>query len=273
VLGITLADGAQQNLGNPTTTDPEAYEEFLIGRQRFSRFFNEAENAQAREHFETALKLDPGFTQARAMLARTHAFDAMNDWGADREQSLRQALADARQALQQDDALPVAHFVRGLAFRELGDYPQAMSEADKALASDPSNANAHLLMATLLYRNGQPEAGLKHIETAIALNPHHPSNYSFRLGQMYYALSRYTEAIDAFRQGLEGNPASERLHLWLAASLAETGEIDAAKWEAEQILLENPGFSIAQAKDEFPYTQAVWVSRLLERLREVGLDR
>jgi adenylate cyclase len=272
-LAPRVSAGMQQDLGEPITADPRAYDEFLIGRQRFYLYLSEAENARAREHFETALELDPDFALARAMLAWTHAFDAMNGWRPDREEALERSLEQAGLALDPDRPLPIAHFVRGLALRELGRFPQATVEAEKAIAADPSYANAHLLLATLLYHGGRPEAGLERIRTAMALNPHHPYNYHFHLGQMYYTLGRYDDAIRAFRRGLESNPASERLHVWLAASLAEVGDMDEARWEAEQVLLANPDFSIAQVEANFPYTRSAWVSRLTDQLRAAGLGR
>jgi len=63
------------------------------------------------------------------------------------------------------------------------------------------------------------------------INPHHPYNYTFHLGQAYFILRRYDEAIAAFQQGVATNPAAERLHVWLAAAYAQYGEIDEAEWE------------------------------------------
>jgi hypothetical protein len=36
--------------------------------------------------------------------------------------------------------------------------------------------------------------------------------------QADYILGEYQQAIDAFEQGLESNPSSERMRVWLAAS-------------------------------------------------------
>jgi TolB-like protein/DNA-binding winged helix-turn-helix (wHTH) protein/Tfp pilus assembly protein PilF len=270
-LAPRLSRGMQQDLGQPSTSNSRAYDEFLVGRHRFYLYLNEAENQRAREHFETALEFDPQFALARAMLAWTYLFEALNGWGADREHTLRRALEQAGKAVQLSKPLPIAHFVRGVALRELGRLPEAMVEAKKALSADPSYANAHLLLATLLYRTGRFDAGLARIRTAMSLNPHHPYNYYFHLGQIQYALGQYAEAAEAFRQGLESNPASERLHVWLAASLAEIGDTSEARWEVEQVLLSNPTYSIAQIEGQLPYRRTVWVSQFLDRLRDVGL--
>jgi adenylate cyclase len=199
----------REELGRPQTKSPEAYDSFLLGRQRFFRYANKDENRKARELFTKAVEFDPDFAMAYAMLAWTHAFDAMNGWSQAREQSLLRARELAAKALTLERALPLAYFVIGLSHRETGEYVKALVEAEKAIRYDPNYANAHVLLATLLYYAGRPEEGLERIKKAILINPHHPYNYTFHLGQAYYILRRYNEAIEAFQRGLDSNPASD----------------------------------------------------------------
>jgi tetratricopeptide (TPR) repeat protein len=100
-----------------------------------------------------------------------------------------------------------------------------------------------------------------------------PSHYNLKLGQAYYVLGRYADASAAFRRGLASNPVSEDLHVWLAASLAAAGELDEARWEAEQVLLANPEFTLGQMETGFRDSEAAWMPLLVDRLREVGLLR
>jgi len=205
---------------------------------------------------------------AYAMLAWTHAFDAMNGWSPDREKSLLQARGLAAKALSLEERLPLAYFVAGLSYRETGEYVKALVEAEKAIRYDPNYANAHVLLATLLYYAGRPEEGLERIKKAMLLNPHHPYNYTFHLGQAYYILRRYDEAIETFQQGLASNPASERLHVWLAAAYAQAGISDEAEWQADQILTLNPEFSIERMGRHSPSrTRRIWsiLKRALSR--------
>ena len=141
----------RQELSRPRTKNLEAYDHFLIGRQRFFRYANAEENWSARESFERSIALDPGFDLAYAMLAWTHAFDAMNGWTRSREGSLKRALELATEAIELDEAMPVAYFVRGLAYRELGNRVRALVQAEQAIAYDPNYAGAQVLLATLLY--------------------------------------------------------------------------------------------------------------------------
>ncbi len=261
----------RQELGRPTTSNIQAYDHFLFGRQRFFRFASAQENQQAREFFRRAIVLDPQFALAHAMLSWTHVFDAMNGWQQPREDSLRLALRVAQHAIDIDPAMPVAYFVRGLAYRELGDWTHALVEAEKAIDYDPNYAGAHVLLGTLLYFDGRAQESLARIQQAIALNPHHPYNYSFHLGQAYYILGRYDEAIEAFSEVLASNPGAERAHLWMAAALAQAGRREDAEWEVEQLLTSNPAFTLARLRHSYPFRRDADLQHLVDGLRKAGL--
>lgn len=261
----------RQELSPPRTQNLRAYDHFLYGRQQFFLYANAEENRNARESFTRAIEIDPGLAIAYAMLAWTHAFDAMNGWSESRQESLEQAKALALRAIELDEAMPVAYFVRGLAYREMGQRDRALVEAKKAIAFDPNYAGAHVLQATLLYFNGQAQEGLQLMKRAIALNPHHPFNYSFHLGQAHYLLHQYADAIEAFNQVLASNPAVERAHLWLAAAYAQAGMKDDAEWEVEQVLTTNPQLSMERIRSSYPFTNSSDLEHFVAGLIKAGI--
>ncbi len=270
-LAVRISTGERQDFGIPLTDNPLAYDNFLIGRQHFYLYLNKDENLKARQSFQKAIEFDPEFAMAYAMLAWTHAFDVMNGWSDARDLSLLHAQELAAQAISFQPALPMAYFVKGLAHRESEEYVKALVEAEKAIEYDPNYANAHVLLATLLYYAGRPQEGLVRIQKAMRLNPHHPYNYTFHLGQAFYILGRYDEAIDAFEKGIASNPASERLHVWLAAAYAQSGNIDDAEWEADQVLTLNPEFSLQRMQHTFPFKDPADREHFLVGLRKAGL--
>jgi TolB-like protein/DNA-binding winged helix-turn-helix (wHTH) protein/Flp pilus assembly protein TadD len=273
VLTVKTSAGAQQDLGRPHTNNPQAYDNFLIGRQHFYLYLNKDENLKARRHFQSTIEFDPNFAIAYAMLGWTHVFEVMNGWSDARDRSLLRAEELALKAVSLQAALPVAYFVKGLVYREREEYVKALVEAEKAIGYDPNYANAHVLLATLLYYAGRPQEGLDRIKKAIQLNPHHPYNYAFHLGQAYYILGRYAEAIDAFNQGIASNPASERLHVWLAAAYAQAGQSDEAEWEMDQVLTINPEFSLKRMQQAFPFKEAKDREHFIAGLRKAGLTQ
>jgi TolB-like protein/DNA-binding winged helix-turn-helix (wHTH) protein/Tfp pilus assembly protein PilF len=266
-----LAAPLAVNTADTATDNPQAYDNLLLGRHHFYKFESPAENLRARAFFEEAIRLDPGFAQAYAMLAWTYAFEAMNGWTDDRESALRQAERIASRAIELQPVLPLAYYVRGLSYRERHEYVKALVEAETAIEYDPNYANAHVLLATLLYYAGRPEQGLARIREAMQINPHHPYNYHFHLGQAYFVLHRYQEAIDALQNGLASNPASERMRVWLAAALAQAGELEAAHWESEQIMAADPDFSLARMTQAFPFKDPADREHFSSALQRAGL--
>ncbi len=108
------------------------------------------------------------------------------------------------------------------------------------------------------------------MKIAIRLNPRHPTNYPFHLGQAYFILERYDEAIAAFREGLDILPSSERLRVWLAAAYAQAGHIDDAEWEIEEVLMMNPDFSLQTIAEAFPFKRPDDQVHFLDGLRKAG---
>ena len=263
--------GKQPDSGARITTDSmQAYDNFLQGRKHFYLYHNREQNRKAREFLLTSIEYDEKYALARAMLAWTHVFVAMNGWSDNRQHSLQEALALATHALEPDQALPIACFVRGLSWREMGEYLKALVEAEKAIELDPNHANAQVLLATLLYQAGRPEEGLEKLLKAMQINPHHPFNRTFHLGQACFILHRYDEAIDAFRKAAESNPAPERMHLWLAAAPARNNELDEASREAAQVQTLDPDFSLQRMEQALPLKNHEARDYFLDSLRHTG---
>jgi adenylate cyclase len=269
-LSLKLTETEQRSLTRQDTNNIDAYEKYLRGEGQFFIYSRDG-NEQAKELFEEAIALDDKFSRAYAMLAWTYVFEFMNGWSNSPDKSLERAEQIATQAIELNDSLPMAYYVRGLVHRERGDYVKALVEVQKTIDLDPNYANGQVLLATLLYYAGRPEEGLQRMKQAIKLNPHHPYNYPFHLGQAYFVLGRYDEAIDAFKQGLATNPASERLRIWLASALAQSGNIEDAKWEMEEVMLANPDFKLDKLKRVFPFSDPADLEHFMEGLNKAGL--
>ncbi len=270
-LAVQLTAVERQSLAKIITTNPRAYEYFLQGREYFYKFSRE-DIVKAREYYKQAFKLDPDFALAYAMLAWTYWFDFSNGWSDDPEASLMRAEELAQMALALDDALPVAHFVTGLVYRERRDYVKAVVEAEKAIRLDPNYPNGRVLLATVLYYTGRPEEGLEQIQEAMRLEPHHPHNYPFHEGQAYFILGRYEEAINTFKHGLEMNPTSQRLRLWLAAAYAQSGQEDYAAWELDEVLMADPDLTVARIEGAYPFAFSADMANFIDALRKAGLE-
>jgi len=249
----------------------QAHDYLLLGRYHFYKFASKTENTRAQKLFREAIELDPDYALAYALLGWTYDFEAMNGWADDRQASLKKAQQLATRAIELQPDLPLSYFVRGLSYREQGEYIKALGEAEIALKYDPNNANGRVLLATLLYYAGRPELGLERIKEAMKINPHHPYNYQFHLGQAYFVLHQYQQALQAFQSGLDSNPQAERLHVWMAATYAQIGDIENASWQAEQVMSSNPDFSVARMEKSFPFKDPAELKNFIDGLRLAGL--
>jgi len=206
------------------------------------------------------------------MYAMTYWFDFANGWSSEPDRSLDRAWDLAQQAFKLHDALPEAHFVMGLVHRERRDYTAALAEAKKAIEIDPNYANGRVLLASVLYYAGRAEEGLSQMQEAILLNPHHPHNYPFHLGQAYFILGNYDKAIELFRQGLASNPTSQRLRLWLVSAYALSGKQNDAEWELDLILIKDSDFSLKRIQQAYPFKYSADLGVFIDGLRKAGLS-
>ena len=268
-LALTLNSGEREDIERPDTANLAAYELFLQGRDMFKRF-SKNHTYLSRGYFKKALKLDPKYAHAYAMLAWSYVFEYTNGWSESNDEVLQTALDYANEAIALNDSIPVAYFAKGLVFRERYEYVQALVEAQKSIEIDPNYANGHVLLATLLYYAGRPAEGLAMIQKAQRLHPLHPSNYPFHEGQALFILKRYDEAINAFEKGLKQNDTSQRLRVWLAATYAQVGRQEDAQWEAEQVLMSDPNFSLKRLPQAFPFKDKKELDHIVGALRKAG---
>jgi adenylate cyclase len=154
------------------TENVEAYDVFLRGAAYYTRGTREA-NAQARQLFEQAVALDPTYAEAYAFLAGTYRQEWNSRWTQD-PQMLGRAFELAQQARALDDTLPTAHVVFSWIHWEKLQYEQALAEAERVIALEPSNAHGYAMQGEMLRSMGRPEEAVRSIEKAMRLNPRHP---------------------------------------------------------------------------------------------------
>jgi tetratricopeptide (TPR) repeat protein len=186
------------------TENVEAYDVFLRGAAYFTRGTREA-NAQARQLYEQAVALDPTYADAYAHLAGTYRVEWSNRWGQD-PQVLERAFELAQQARALDDTLPTAYVVLSWIYWEKLQYEQALAEAERVIALEPSNAHGYAMQGEMLRSMGRPEEALRSIEKAMHLNPRPPGRYLATLTQAYIMTGRYAEALATLKTRLLRGP-------------------------------------------------------------------
>ena len=266
-LEIELSDVERATLAQRYTDNLEAYDLFLRGWERYWRS-TEQSRLEARALFERAIELDPKFARAYANLALTYTGSSGGMGGT----SLDRAYELARTAIALDDSLPEVHWVMADVQLFRRQYAQALASVEKCIELDPNYADAHAERALVLMYAGKPNEALDELDRAMRLNPHYPFVYLNPLGQSHFALRRYQEAIDAFREGLRRNPTAQTQRMFLAASYAQAGRLDDARWEVAELLTLDPDFSLVQVPEVAPFEHPEPLDRLLDGLRKAGLS-
>ena len=226
-LRVMLSDEEKHAIEEPPTTDIEAYDYYLRGRQFFHQFRRTAMQF-ARRMFERAMEIDPGYALAHAGAADCCSFLYMY-WDASKA-NLEGADVYSRQALELRPELAEAHAARGLAVSLSKRYPEAEREFQTAIRLNPKLFEAHYFFGRASFQQGKYEEAVRHYEDASRVRPEDYQTHmlqSFALG----GLARKADAKAALRRGLqvaekhlELNPDDARALYLGANALVQLGE-------------------------------------------------
>ncbi len=187
------------------TTNTDAYNQYLLGNQYYSRGSPE-DWRRAEEAYRQAIALDPGYAAAYAGLAGAQysLVDLTSDPAGRRE-----ALATADRAVTMAPQLSDGYAARGVTrlsfFR---DWAGAQSDFDKALALNPGDSNIQSSYYRLLMALGRVPESIDTARKATELDPLSAIAW-VGLGRALHAAGQYPAARKAIEHGLEISPDSD----------------------------------------------------------------
>ena len=222
---------------------------------------------EAKILLERAISLDPNFSEAHRWLAI--AFDRLGAAGTlPIDQANENALASAQKAVELDPNDAGAHWTLGTLLANKRAWAHAESELATALSLDPNNADAWAMRSELMVLKGRATDALSDIEKALRLNPHPPGWYHWFLGQAHYLARRYDRAVSILRNDATYRTESRRT---LAASLAQMGELEEARAEADLFMVSNPRFTIGNWIKSTPFEDEAAAEHFIDGYRKAGL--
>lgn len=270
-LQVELAPDDQRRLARNYEASVAAYDALLQGNDHYGRRSFQ-DNELAKDHYQRAIELDPGFARAYAALALAYSRDAVDGWRPGARGSMERAAALVDQAMKLDPKVPQIYFVHSQIALYRGDLAGAVRQAEQAIALSPGYADAYAMLALVLHYAGRPAEGLDEIERAVRLNPTLPSIYRLVRGVLHYSLGDYPRAITDLEPAIPMNPTYQMLRLWLTAAYAGSGRIEEAQWEAAELMALNPSFTLEHVKTVFPIRDPAYRERLIADLRKAGLE-
>ncbi len=227
-LGLKSSTASQS-----TKISPKAYDFYLRGLSYFGKH-SAQDTIYARQMFQRAIEIEPGFGKAWAGLAYTYGFEYMY-FNAARE-SREEALRSSARALELAPELPESHVSSGIAHCMSQDFARADAEFRKALQLDPSNYEAWYFYGRTKVHEGDLPRALELFEGAARVRPEDYQSVMLQ-PQIYSSLGEPQKAIQVTRIGLERarrilelNPDDVRAWNLGAFALLRLGQ----KGEAEQ---------------------------------------
>ena len=265
-------EGAERNRARAArASNLTAWDHYLQGRELLHKV-TPADNAAAREQFEKAIALDPGYSDAWAGLSYTHQRDVLLEIAEDRQRSVDLSLDAARKAVTLDGASSIAHFALAGAYIWNNQHQLSIAETRTAAELNPSNGHAWLALGNRLDIVGQSDEGLPLLEKSLQLHRRDPHLYIYfgQLARAYIVAGAYDKALDCLNTSILTR--DDHPHTWhlMAICLGHMGRVAEAQEAARKCDALHPGF-IAKRAHWNIYVDPASNAHLTDGLRKAGL--
>jgi len=270
-LSVKLTEEEKRRTARIYTVSFDAYDTFLQGQVYYARRTTE-DNRKARELYQHAIDLDPQFARAYGATALTFTAEYRYGWTDNRQAALKEAQKLAEKAVEIDNQLPQAYWVLGFVYLQQKKYEQAIKAAKQAITLNPNFADGFATLGTCYIYAGDPRNGMLMMQQAMRLSPQYPAPYLSALGQAYYFLERYDDAIPVLKQAIDRNVNLQTSHVFYIASLSRLGKIEEANWAAVQFKSVANNFKLDDIEEMFPISNPENLQRIKEDLIRAGLQ-
>jgi adenylate cyclase len=231
---------------------------------------------QARALFQRAFELEPGLASAYGMLAGTYTQEHSQGWSFD-ETLLDRARHLASQGVELDDTSGVCHAILGVVELVQGNWKEAVTHEDRAIALEPSVTWPHALRGMAMAQGGHLIEATRSIRRALRLDPHPPHGLLMALAYINYGAGRRGEAIELLQKVRAENRDSIIARVALAAFQQREGDREIARACAQEILAINPAMTVERGMSLIPALERITprheFARYPEDLATAGLPR
>jgi adenylate cyclase len=238
-LEVTLTPRDRRALQYVATSDANAYDYYLRGRQYFYEF--------SRRHFHNAIRMfrkaieqDPNFALAYAGMA--DAYSLLYQWADSSDENIGKANEASIKAITLDPDSAEANAARGTALAISGRHEEAERAFENAILLNPSLYEAYYFYGRDCLSQGKYEKAARLFNDACRVNPEDYQAPSF-LSMAFAELGRQQERIEADRRTLENaekhvdlHPDDGRALAFGAYALVELGQPDRAREWARRAL-------------------------------------
>jgi eukaryotic-like serine/threonine-protein kinase len=227
-LGGQLSAEDKKLVEKRQTTNPEAFQEYLLGRFYYNRR-NGANIQLAITHFQNATELDREYARAYSGLADSHILLSSVIYGqAKTKDAVGAARSEVTAALALDPTLAEAQTSLGV-LRLLYDrnWREAENAFKRAIELNPSYPLAHSWYANLLMAMNRQGEAVVESEIAQRLEPFSPVMNEGRCRALYWT-RQFSSADDCLKEMLTQDPKNSKAQYILGFSLLAQNQLEPA---------------------------------------------
>jgi len=267
-LAIRVTQVEQQRVAAKPTSSFDAYDFLLRARPSLQRPTRTG-IVEARTLLRQAIALDPDYAAAHSALGETFHIAISMGWAEIPDQYWERVLEHASEALRLDATDVRARILLGRKNIAYNQFDEAQTEIDRAIAINPSDADALAGRGNVLVWLGETDAAIESLEQALQVDPDLNAFDRFALSLAYYLKKRYAESIGQSELNLRHNADARFSRVVLAAALAEAGRMAEAKQAADEVRRTDPTFDAATFGNKF--RDGSDLAHLREGLAKAGL--
>ena len=244
-LKVKLLPGEKQAIENRGTSNSDAYNLYLMARKAWitGDFGDRRREEKVIRICKRAVELDPDYARAWALmgLAQANLRHGFSDAGV-----VDDGTAAAERALAVDPSIAEAHLPKAWRLAEQGRHEEANAELAVALELDPESWEVNKESARLFYRQRRLEDAAHHLEKATEVMDadYHGLGmlfaYYYSKGDIDSARRIGRKTVEQVEKVLTANPDNGAALAFGAMALATNGEAERAREWVERCLLVDP---------------------------------
>jgi adenylate cyclase len=230
---------------------------------------------KAEKLFLKAIDLDDSFSSAYAGLSEVCYIKLYHGWTNAPDETLECGLRAGKRAVSLDDRDAFANFALGRIHTLRGNFEEAISEFDKALALNPNLAIAYYGLGVALHWSGRAREALPLFHKAIRQSPSDPLLHGFEtiIGAAHVQLGEHAEAVKWCKKASRHPTSSFWTHTHLAIALVALDRIDDARVAINSALRKQPDLSLTTVSRMLVQMHPTYLERILDGLQKADMPK
>ncbi|WBL77289.1 adenylate cyclase [Bradyrhizobium xenonodulans] len=227
------------------SANPDAVDFSMRGWAKVNGPQTKITNAQAKDLFDSALRLDPDNIDAMLGKAWCIATSVLNGWSTFVTEDKKIATNLVDQVLAKRPASASAHITKGNILL-YGNPEGALPEFDAALEIDPNSPVAHATKGIALVTAGRAHEAFSPVQIALRLSPKDPAAgiWHFFLCHAHVHVHQYNEAVEECRRSINLNKLYWMPYADLISAYGATGQLEMAQQMLAELNAIRPDFTV-----------------------------